>query len=278
MKFSLATWNINSVRPRLHLIEKFVERYQPDILCLQEIKCTNQQFPAKTLKAFGFDHIELNGQKGYHGVATLSRIPIERVESRDFNGSGDSRHLSVRVSGSTRHGPAVTLHNFYIPAGGDVPDVATNPKFGQKLSYLTELAGWFLGHDDKQDNRMIMVGDLNVAPLETDVWSHKQLLKVVSHTPVEVEHMNALRDAHDWVDVMRQHVPPEEKLFTWWSYRARDWRRSNRGRRLDHVWVTPAMDGMSRSMQVIDEARDWERPSDHAPVLVEFDLTASRGR
>ncbi len=272
MKFSLATWNINSVRPRLHLIEKFVEKYRPDILCLQEIKCTNAQFPAEALKGFGFDHIEMNGQKGYHGVATVSRIPIERIESRDFNGTGDSRHLSVRITDSTRCGPAVTLHNFYVPAGGDVPDMAVNPKFGQKLSYLTEMTGWFLGHDDREENRMIMVGDLNVAPLESDVWSHKQLLKVVSHTPVEVDHMEALRAAHHWVDVMRQHVPADEKLFTWWSYRARDWRRSNRGRRLDHVWVTPALNGASRSMQVIDEARDWERPSDHAPVLVEFDL------
>ena len=173
---------------------------------------------------------------------------------------------------AARDRPPVTLHNFYVPAGGDVPDETANPKFGQKLTYLTEMSRWFSELDDKMASRMILVGDLNVAPLETDVWSHKQLLKVVSHTPVEVEHMDTLRSAHDWIDVMRHHVPAEEKLFTWWSYRARDWRQSNRGRRLDHVWVTPALRDASRSMRVIDEARDWKRPSDHAPVLVEFDL------
>ncbi len=270
MKLKLATWNINSVRARLHLIEQFVARHQPDILCLQEIKCEDSQFPLEAIRSLGFSHVEIRGQKAYHGVATLSRLPIERIECRCFNGTGEARHLAVRLGGKTRD--SVTLHNFYVPAGGDVPDEKANPKFRQKLDYLSEMSRWFSDHDRKSASRMILVGDLNVAPLETDVWSHKQLLKVVSHTPVEVDHMARLRDAHDWIDVMRRHVPADEKLFTWWSYRARDWRQSNRGRRLDHVWVTPALREASRSMRVIDEARDWERPSDHAPVLVEFDL------
>jgi exodeoxyribonuclease-3 len=272
MKLSIATWNINSIRPRLHLLERFVARYQPDILCLQETKCEDALFPLDAVRALGFTHVELRGQKAYHGVATLSRVPIERIETRDFNGTGEARHLAVRVGNNSGSAPLV-LHNFYVPAGGDVPDADANPKFGQKLDYLTGMSRWFARQRSRDANRFIMVGDLNVAPLESDVWSHKQLLKVVSHTPVEVDHMGKLRAAHDWVDVMRQHVPAEEKLFTWWSYRARDWRRSNRGRRLDHVWVTPALAAASRSMRVVDEARDWERPSDHAPVLATFDLT-----
>lgn len=270
MQFSLATWNINSIRPRLHLLQRFVEEYRPDILCLQETKCANGSFPVKAARALGFPHVELNGQKGYHGVATLSRIPVTRIDSRCFNGTGEARHLAVRVD--TGGGAPVILHNFYVPAGGDIPDAGANPKFGQKLAYLEQMARWFSRLRDEPENRFIMAGDLNVAPLETDVWSHKQLLRVVSHTPVEVEHMERLRAAHDWIDVMRRHVPPEEKLFTWWSYRARHWRLSNRGRRLDHVWVTPALEGTHRSMRVVDAARDWERPSDHVPVLVDFDL------
>ena len=109
------------------------------------------------------------------------------------------------------------------------------------------MEAWFAGLRGKRGNRMILVGDLNVAPLETDVWSHKQLLKVVSHTPAEVERFLRVQAAHDWVDVMRRHVPAEEKLFTWWSYRNRDWRASNRGRRLDHIWTTPALDGAATS-------------------------------
>lgn len=273
MKLSLATWNINSIRSRVHLLEQFVARFEPDILCLQEIKCTNEQFPVDAVRRLGFSHVELNGQKAYHGVATLSRVPIRRLECRDYNGSGEARHLSVQV-GEDENSPPLVLHNFYVPAGGDIPDPAANPKFGQKLDYLGGMAKWFSAKRKKAENRFVLVGDLNVAPLESDVWSHKQLLKVVSHTPVEVDHMDALRRAHDWVDVMRQHTPEPEKLFTWWSYRARDWRLSNRGRRLDHVWVTPALASASRAMSVVDEARDWEKPSDHAPVLVQLDLAA----
>lgn len=271
MKFSLATWNINSIRPRLHLVEQLVERYRPDVLCLQETKCADDQFPVEALRALGFSHVELNGQPAYHGVATVSRLPIERIEVRDFNRTGQARHLAVRLGDGAAGGP-VTVHNVYVPAGGDVPDEAVNPKFGQKLAYLQEMARWFADGGAGRNERMILAGDLNVAPLETDVWSHRQLLRVVSHTPVEVEHMATLQAAHDWVDIMRKHVPPQERLFTWWSYRARDWRQSNRGRRLDHVWVSPALGETSRSMRVVDEARDWQRPSDHAPVVVEFDL------
>ncbi len=270
MKFSLATWNINSVRMRLDHIKRLVEAHNPDILCLQEIKCANGSFPIEHFQKLGYNHIELNGQKAYHGVATLSRLPIERVETRDFNGTGEARHLAVRLSAPEANGTVV--HNFYVPAGGDVPDEKVNPKFGQKLKFLSAMKQWCSDQDNKSANRAILVGDLNVAPLESDVWSHKQLLKVVSHTPVEVEHLEALRNAHDWTDVMREHIPPEEKLFTWWSYRARNWRDSNRGRRLDHIWVTPALKSSSVSLRVIDEARDWEKPSDHAPVLAGFDL------
>lgn len=270
MKFTLATWNINSVRIRLKHIKRFVEAYQPDILCLQEIKCANGSFPAEYFRELGFNYIEINGQKAYHGVATLARLPIERVEARDFNGTGEARHLAVRLSAPEAKGAVV--HNFYVPAGGDVPDEKVNPKFTQKLTYLRAMEQWCTGHENKKSNRAILVGDLNVAPLENDVWSHKQLLRVVSHTPVEVESMEALRSAHDWVDVMRQHIHPDEKLFTWWSYRARNWRDSNRGRRLDHIWVTPALKTSAVSLRVIDEARDWEKPSDHVPVLAGFDL------
>jgi exodeoxyribonuclease III len=119
---------------------------------------------------------------------------------------------------------------------------------------------------------MIMVGDFNVAPLPTDVWSHKQLLKVVSHTPDEVERLERVQASHDWVDVIRRHVPAEEKLFTWWSYRNRDWRASNRGRRLDHIWTTPALDGAAVSMTVASETRDWKRTSDHVPVIADFEI------
>lgn len=272
MKITLATWNINSVRTRLNLIERFADSYAPDIICLQETKCRDEDFPLEAIRTMGYDHIELKGQKAYHGVATLSRLPIERVETVDFNGSGEARHLAVRIATTNATGPV--LHNVYVPAGGDIPDETINPKFAQKLAFLKAMENWGRETPQTPDDHSILVGDLNVAPLETDVWSHKQLLRVVSHTPIEVEHFEAARQARGWVDVMRAHIPPEEMLFTWWSYRARNWRESNRGRRLDHVWASPALEPAAISLHVIDEARDWEKPSDHAPILAEFHLPA----
>lgn len=271
MTLTVATWNINSVRLRIDLVAKFLRRYRPDILCLQETKCPDAVFPAKRLRRLGYTYLECAGQKGYHGVATLSRLPITRLGSQDFNGTGHARHLAVAVDRLGGSRPLV-VHNLYVPSGGDVPDPAVNPKFQQKLTFLRGLTDWFAAYGDWQGAHMILTGDLNVAPLETDVWSHKQMLKVVSHTPIEVQHLDRLQQAQGWVDVMRRHVPAQEKLFTWWSYRAADWRASDRGRRLDHIWATPAIAASSSSLTVVDAARGWSRPSDHVPVLASFEL------
>jgi len=156
-----------------------------------------------------------------------------------------------------------------VPAGGDEPDREINPKFGHKLDFLDEMrAAKGLRPAPKQ--RAILVGDLNVAPLENDVWSHKQLLDVVSHTPVETGLLNAARDTFDWIDVTRSVVPAEEKIYSWWSYRAQDWKKSDRGRRLDHIWVTPALVPRLKGAKVKKPARGWPQGSDHVPVIVEF--------
>tara|TARA_B100001939_G_scaffold315415_2_gene300572 strand:+ start:26743 stop:27540 length:798 start_codon:yes stop_codon:yes gene_type:complete len=260
----LATWNINSIRIRLPLVDQFIAHAQPDILCLQETKVRDEQFPVSFFTERGYHHYALAGQKGYHGVATFSRLPLDNQTRIDWCGRGDARHVEVRLL------DGVMLHNFYVPAGGDEPDPAVNDKFAHKLDFLDEMTSW--SKELPRKGRHILVGDLNVAPLETDVWSHKQLLKVVSHTPVEVEKIKRLQDSHCWVDAMRHFVPEEQRLYTWWSYRARDWKVSNRGRRLDHVWVSPVLREGLAAMQVVEEARGWEKPSDHAPVLVDISL------
>lgn len=274
MNFRLATWNINSVRIRLPLIKQFVERYAPDILCLQEIKCEEDQFPYDALKQMGFEHVTLKGQKAYHGVATFSKkkLPISVAETRDFNGTGHARHLAVSITHKDCATEPLTIHNFYVPAGGDVPDPESNQKFAEKLTYLQGMESWLKKQKNKSKRRMILVGDLNIAPLKNDVWSHKQLLRVVSHTPIEVEHLDRVQKAHGWIDIVREKIPTEQKLYTWWSYRARDWRASNRGRRLDHIWTTPALAGAAKKVMVVDEARGWEKPSDHAPVIADIKI------
>ncbi|MBL8589570.1 MAG: exodeoxyribonuclease III [Methylobacteriaceae bacterium] len=269
MTFKLATWNINSVRLRLPIVAQLLEAERPDALCLQETKCRDAEFPLAALRKLGYEHIEINGQKGYHGVATLSRWKMKAVERRGFCDKGDARHLSTKFLDGPAKG--VTLHNVYVPAGGDEPDPVINEKFAHKLAFVDEMRDWF-GADGVAKKKAILVGDLNIAPLEHDVWSHRQMLKVVSHTPVEVEKFAAAQAAGPWVDVMRRFVPENEKLYTWWSYRAADWRAADRGRRLDHVWSSGDVAAEARSLRVLKDARGWERPSDHVPVLADFDL------
>ncbi len=258
----IATWNVNSVRLRTEQLIDIVAALKPDVLCLQETKVPCDKFPTAELMALGFPHIATSGMKSYNGVAILSKTPLSDIRTPHWCGREDCRHLIATVNG-------VEVHNLYVPAGGDIPDPEANPKFAHKLQFLDELTAWFTETGDSA-RPMVLLGDLNIAPLETDVWSHKQMLKVVSHTPVEVDRLARLQGSLDWVDAVREIVPPEEKLFTWWSYRAADWALSNRGRRLDHIWVTPALKSRVTAAQVMKETRDYQPPSDHVPVLVEI--------
>jgi exodeoxyribonuclease-3 len=121
-------------------------------------------------------------------------------------------------------------------------------------------------------DRAILVGDLNVAPLEHDVWSHKQMLKVVSHTPIECEKLIGVQQAGGWIDTMRLRVPEPAKLYTWWSYRSPDWETADKGRRLDHIWTSPALADRVLSIKVLKDTRGWTRPSDHVPVTATLEV------
>lgn len=264
MSLRVATWNVNSIRLRLDNVARLVNRWSPDVLCLQETKVRDEAFPLEPLAALGYRHALIHGMKGYNGVAILSRLPFEGQETMGWCERADCRHAIVRLPGG------IELHNFYVPAGGDIPDPEENPKFEHKLRFLDEMTAWFPANRTPRD-KLLLLGDLNVAPLETDVWSHKQLLNVVSHTPVETTRMADLQTTLGWVDAVRHFIPPEKRLYSWWSYRARDWAASDRGRRLDHVWVTPALAPALRSAEVIREARGWDAPSDHVPVVVDLE-------
>ncbi len=261
MALTLATWNINSVRLRIELVRRFLDEARPDILCLQETKSPDDVFPRAAFEEMGYRHMLAHGMKGYNGVAILSRLAFEKPRTKSWCRREDCRHVAVELPGG------VELHNLYIPAGGDVPDPKANPKFAHKLQFLDEVTDWITA--DRLGHRpAILVGDLNIAPLETDVWSHKQLLDVVSHTPIEVARLDALRKAGGFVDAVRHFIAPEERLYSWWSYRARDWAASDRGRRLDHVWVTTALIERLDGAEVLRAMRGREGASDHVPVLV----------
>lgn len=264
-RVKIATWNINSVRLRLPLVLRFLRRHEADVLCLQETKVVNDLFPAAALGKAGYVHQAIHGQKGYHGVAILSRLPFKRTDIFTFCGKQDCRHISAVL------GNGIELHNFYVPAGGDIPDVRRNAKFAHKLDFLREMARAF-ARRARGDTPVVLTGDLNVAPLENDVWSHKQLLDVVSHTPAETTLLGEVQAAFDWIDVTRSFVPPQEKIYSWWSYRARDWKTSDRGRRLDHIWISQSLKDRVGDHAILKPARGWRQASDHVPVVATIDL------
>lgn len=276
MKIKLATWNINSVRLRQDQVARFLEEQQPDVLGLQEIKCEEPQFPYARFRDIGYEHIEVSGQKGYHGTATISKLPMERLPTT-FCPLGHARHVSTRVIAGDQD---FEFHNFYVPAGGDIADPIVNDKFRHKLDFLDAMRAYFTERYANGDAQQVLVGDFNIAPHENDVWSHKQLLKVVSHTPLEVDILEDFRKTHDFIDTSRLFAQDAEKLFSWWSYRGKTPMVSNRGRRLDHIWVSPALEGAVRAggragHEIHVPCRTWhEKPSDHVPMTQTLDLSA----
>ena len=271
MPLTVTTWNINSVRLRINLISRFIKAVRPDVICLQETKCPDDAFPMKRFRRLGYTHAALNGQKGYHGVAVLSRAPFENVTIDNYCGKQDCRHIAVTLGEKAGLSDPITLHNFYVPAGGDEPDPAVNEKFAHKLAFLDEMRAYPTLRC-AGTSRMILVGDLNVAPLEHDVWSHKQMLRVVSHTPLECEKLVAVQKEGGWIDAMRMLTPEPTKLYTWWSYRSPDWEKADKGRRLDHIWVAPALADRLTGVRVLKHLRGWLRPSDHVPVTATLEL------
>ncbi len=263
----IVTWNINSVRLRIEMVRDFLRTTNPDILCLQEIKTVNDTFPFQAFKDAGYPYMAVRGMKSYNGVAIISRLPFADEFALDFVGKQDCRHIAVRLDDGCE------LHNFYVPAGGDIADINENPKFAHKLDFVDEMRAWFANNRDVKQ-KMVLVGDLNIAPLPEDVWSHKQLLNVVSHTPIEVEKLSAMRDEFGWCDAVRHLHPARDsdgnavKLYSWWSYRARDWQASNKGRRLDHIWLTPPLLPALKQVDIANMWRGAEKPSDHVPLTV----------
>ena len=233
------------------------------MLCLQETKTQDEFFPSEEFSKIGMKYQYYRGEKSYNGVAILSTSEFKDTGYVDYCKKADTRNIFVKFKND------IELHNFYVPAGGDEADVTINPKFEHKISFLNEMKK-NLSKDKK--TKKILVGDLNIAPLEHDVWSHKQLLNVVSHTKIETDTLLEIINSGEWVDVMRELVPHDKKLYSWWSYRNRNWETSNRGRRLDHIWVSKNLFSKVQSGVIYKDTRNWERPSDHVPIIIDINI------
>jgi len=266
-KFTVATWNVNSLRRRMEALAWFIDETAPDVICLQETKVVDTVFPSMEIAALGYPHQAIAGMKAYNGVAILSRWPLGAPVIKNWCGRDDARHVFATVEAPGVL-DGIEVHSLYVPAGGDLPDPIKNPKFEHKLNFLTELTHWWAARGE--GTKRLLAGDFNIAPLVTDVWSHQRLRRTVTHTEIEITHLKALQDAAHWVDAVRLFHPEKDPVFTWWSYRAADWEAANKGRRLDHLWVSEDLAAIAADATVFREARDWDPPSDHVPVLVSF--------
>ena len=259
----IATWNVNSVRIRKQNILNFLVNEKIDVICLQEIKTINEYFPFDIFYNQGFIHSYVRGEKSYNGVAVLSKIPIKEKTFNEFCGLKDSRHIKIVLAND------IIIHNLYVPAGGDIPDVKVNRKFKHKINFMIELIKLFKYH---KSEKMIVLGDFNIAPSEHDVWSHKQLLKVVSHTKLETDYFKKLINTVPLVDIVRDYFKMDKKIFSWWSYRNKNWRTSNRGRRLDHILISKDLIKFVNSVIIYEDIRSENNPSDHVPISMSLDI------
>ena len=253
----IATWNVNSITARLPLVLKWLEAVQPEALCLQETKCTDDKFPSAAFEELGY-RSEAFGQRTYNGVAILSRSGLLQVERGfpDDDESAQARLLAATVRG-------VRIVNVYVPNGQSVD----SDKYVFKLEWMKRLRALF---DDRyrQSEPVLLCGDFNVAPDERDVhdpalWQGRILFS--KRERAALDHIKGW----GFEDAFRLHTE-EGGHFSWWDYRQGSFRR-NAGLRIDHIWVSKPLAARSRSTWIDTEPRTWERPSDHTPVVAEIE-------
>jgi exodeoxyribonuclease-3 len=253
----IATYNVNSIRARLERLLAWLAREQPDIVCLQEIKVTEDEFPRLEVEAAGW-HTAIHGQRTYNGVALLSRAPLDDVRPGldDQPDDPEARVLSGRL-GDLR------VVSTYAPNG----QVVGSDKWTYKLDWLRRLRG-YLERTASPDELLVVCGDLNVAPEDRDVAFPPQWLgSVLTHEAARA----ALRDVTAWglTDVVRRHHPDGSGPYTWWDYRMLGFAKGN-GMRIDHILATRPLADRCTAAYVVRDERKGKQPSDHAPVVAVF--------
>jgi exodeoxyribonuclease-3 len=252
----LATWNVNSIRSRLDRLIAWLGHHQPDILCLQELKCINEQFPYEALAAAGY-HCAVHGQKTYNGVAIVSRLEPEDIRR---GMTGDEPDEQARLI-SARYAD-VRVISAYVPNGQTVG----SEKFAYKLRWLAQLGAMLL-RDFDPAQPVVLAGDFNVATTDKDVADPDAWADTVLCTPEVRDAMQAVRQ-WGFVDVFAK-FHPEGGVYSWWDYRNLAFPK-NQGLRLDHIYATETLASRCTSASVDREERKGEKPSDHAPVMIEW--------
>ena len=251
------SWNVNSIRARLNYVKELLSTEKPDFLCLQETKIVDKEFPHQIFAELGYFSYFF-GVPSYNGVAILSKKELINIEKISLCNKLDARIISAETSG-------FEILSVYVPAGGDIPDPNVNSKFRHKLIFLDELNKLL-----KKKKKIIVCGDLNVAPNKDDVWSHKSLSNVVSHTEVEREKVKQILEDCFLTDAVRHFINPPKNVYTWWIYRSPNYKTNNRGRRLDHILTSNEIKKKLIGSKIIDKYRNKDKPSDHVPVCLEM--------
>ena len=251
----LATWNVNSIRMRLPRLLAWLERRRPDVVCLQETKVEDADFPLAELAALGYQAL-LNGQRAYNGVAILSQAPPADSLRAWPDGVEDPQR---RLLGATIEG--VRVLNVYAPNGGEVG----SDKYTYKLEWYRRLRA-FLDQAVDPAAPVVLCGDLNVAPEDRDVWDPDQWRGQTLCTEPERAAFRSLT-AWGFQDALRLHQPETGGLYTWWDYRAGAFHRGW-GLRIDHVLLTAPLAARSAAVEIDRAERKGAKPSDHAPVVL----------
>jgi len=246
----IATWNVNSVRARLPVVQKWLQESQVDVLAMQETKTIDETFPVAEFEALGYQ-VAMSGQKTYNGVAIASRLPVSKVV-KGWAGNDLSRILAVDVGD-------VTLIDGYLPHGGERGDEA----FLHKLQFFREFRT-YLDTTYSRDHRLLFMGDFNVARDPQDVWAPEEMQDAIGFMQEEREALENLR-GWGFVDLFRKFH--SEQQFTWWDYRMNMFKR-HMGMRIDYAWGSAALSVRVADCMVDVEPRRWEKPSDHTPVVV----------
>lgn len=257
-----ATWNVNSLRVRLPQVLDWLNDRQPDLLALQETKIMDENFPAGDFEAAGYQ-VNYSGQKTYNGVAILSRLPDPPSDIvTELPGFEDPQRRLLAIS----YGD-IRLLNLYVPNGSEVG----SEKFRYKLDWLSALHD-YLNVQLNQYSKLIVVGDFNIAPEDRDIYDPELWQGAVLSSLPEREAFQRLLEL-GLIDAFRLFDQPDQ-TFSWWDYRAAAFRR-NLGLRIDHILVSQALREACQACSIDKIPRGWERPSDHAPVVADFRLTAS---
>jgi exodeoxyribonuclease-3 len=252
---NIATWNVNSLRPRVEQLARWVATAKPDVICMQETKVVDDLFPHAELDALGYVHRAIWGQKTYNGVAIVSKLPLEDVHAGflDPEPEAQARLIRARVGG-------VLLIDVYVPNGAE----PASDKYFYKLDWLVKLRAE-LDRITTREDQVILCGDMNIAPQDADTYDPFENEGKILCTKPERE---AFQSLLDWglIDSWRKKSPFARE-FSWWSYQASGFRK-NTGFRIDHALLTRSVMNRCRSVRIDREPRGWEKPSDHAPVIV----------